>query len=71
VICQPCGAAGDLYAAAVKPILNPNLSVSTARLLREKMITAAVALHEECPGGTNCDCQHRVGIDLIGSTGAR
>ncbi len=61
MICRPCRAAGDITTFMNTPGL-PNLDA--ARIIGVDRLKGHVQrtisrLHAQCPGGTQCCCQHR------------
>lgn len=59
MICKPCGEAGDLSASMVDhPHYKDHVDLVGIALVR------VVELHDQCRGGTWCDCQHKIPDEL-------
>lgn len=56
MICANCRGAGKLNAQA-----NAVDKVVPGSVVVESMRDRAAEAHSECPGGTWCDCQHKLG----------
>lgn len=53
MICKNCKRAGEF-----NWLLNTN---TAGAALGDELRKRAEMHHSECPGGTHCDCQHRIG----------
>lgn len=60
MICKSCGEAGDLL-VKLRSWPKPETIKEATEAIMSNMITERVeVLHGACPGGTWCDCQHKI-----------
>lgn len=70
MICQSCCDAGDLY-SKIKGAPRPsNVAEATDAMISGASVTRIKELHDQCPGGTWCDCQHMPTIEILEMTRA-